>query len=136
MESAHTGNTEYVRFFYEGLAEPVLGDSPSRIGVLNDGVMEYGVVEDNSEEATRREGLEPGALNSQCPVRSLGFFLFHPLNRIPDKLAGIIEGHLLLDVLTIGLHGLYAQVQFFCNAAGSMAFAVSSVSLTRISKII
>ncbi len=30
--------------------------------------MEYGLVEDNSEEATRREGLEPGTLNIRAEL--------------------------------------------------------------------
>src|SRR4029450_5255599 len=42
MEEALARNTEYARFFYEGLAEPLLGESPRREGLepLRDGVVE------------------------------------------------------------------------------------------------
>ena len=33
MEEALARNTEYARFFYEGLAEPLLGDSPRSEGL-------------------------------------------------------------------------------------------------------
>jgi hypothetical protein len=33
MEEALARNTEYARFFYEGLAEPLLGESPRREGL-------------------------------------------------------------------------------------------------------
>ena len=33
MEETLARNTEYTRFFYEGLAEPLLGDSPRSEGL-------------------------------------------------------------------------------------------------------
>src|SRR5262245_31368791 len=71
---------------------------------------------------------EPGG-RKYGTLRSLRFFLLHPLDRVPDKLTGITQGHFLFDVLAIRLHGLYAQVQLFGNAAGSVSLADESKNL-------
>jgi hypothetical protein len=121
MESARARNTEYARFFYEGLAEPLLGDSPIKTGGLerwSNGIRsEQNFAEFQVQGSKFNVGgmavslnFEPGTLNLGAPRRSLRFFLLDPLNRIPDKLAGIAKRHLLFDMFTIGLHRFYAQV--------------------------
>jgi hypothetical protein len=72
MEEALARNTEYARFFYEGLAEPLLGESPRREGLepLRDEVVEV-------ISLSRRQGSCAGKFFEQLDCFSVARDLFN-----------------------------------------------------------
>ena len=51
-----------------------------------------------------------------------GFFADLPLDGVLDQFAAAAEGEFLLDVGLVGLHGLYAEVEFLGDLPGGTAF--------------
>lgn len=100
------------------------------LGCLKQGrsyLMDRGFPENDSVQRRRcatlpeKRQAEPAAPQFQCLLA--GFSGDGPLDCGLNELARVLERQLLFDVGLIGFNGLYADMKFFGDLAGSMTFS-------------